>query len=758
MTWSNVKLIFHRELRDQLRDRRTLFMILVLPILLYPMIGIGLVQFTVLFAEQPRVIALVGREHLPDFPGLIDGDRFAEDLFTVPEDAEKLRIVFEASLTTAKAKLEDGEVQLILAVPPNIREQIAGGHGFTWQSIAYKSADDKSRFAYLLLREVLENWKEQIIRSRIAARSLDPDFVHPFKITPVDISTPEQVSGGLLWAKLFPFLLVVMSLTGAFYPAVDLCAGEKERGTIETLLISPARRSEIVLGKYLTIWLFSMATAVLNLLSMALTGWVVAEQMKHALPANVSLSVLAPPSAIHAVWILLLLVPLAAQFSAMGIALAAFARSTKEGQYYLTPLFLVTMPLVLVTLAPGTELNAFYSMVPVTGAALLLKTLIQGQYDVAAQYFIPVLLPTVLYAVLALRWAIDQFNREEVLFREAERLDLWLWTRHLFRDKEPVPSAAEAVFCFCIMLLLVWFLGGFLSPAAVGDEATRHAAMQRSLIVLQLAFVAAPSLIMAVMLTTSARRTLLLLRPSWSYVVLAIGLAVCLHPIVIEATRHLHRGIPTQPKWVEDQLKQLLGDGEPLWWQLFLIALLPAMCEELAFRGFILSGLLRRMSAPTAIIVSGFLFGFFHMNPQQLLTATVLGWILGLIATRTGSLLPGILFHFTNNSLALLTAGFQEQVQQPAADGVAPTIWTRLFELLYRPGPADAMAYGVHVLVLCALLATAMLTWLLKQPIRSPAAMYEMGVREAGPDGMLSGTDEQFVNGLDSELTPRLRP
>src|SRR3989442_5390787 len=115
----------------------------------------------------------------------------------------------------------------------------------------------------------------------------------------------------------------------------------------------------------------------------------------------------------------------------------------------------------------------------------------------------------------------------------------------------------------------------------------------------------------------------------------------------------IHGGFPPQPKWIGDEIKQLLGGGQPLWWQLFLIGLLPAVCEELAFRGFILSGLLRRMSVPTAVILSGFLFGFFHMNPQQLLNATALGMILGVLATRSGSLLPGICFHFANNALAL---------------------------------------------------------------------------------------------------------
>ena len=720
MRWSNIKLIFMRELIDQLRDRRTLFMIMVLPILLYPSIGIGMFSFFKVFSEQPRQVVVVGRDFLPETPPLINGDRFVADLFKMPDDADKLQIV---SPDDAEVKLRNGEVQLILVVPPDIRQRIAEGHEFELQTF-YRSADDKSRFAELLLNQALARWKQTILDGRIEAQGLKQDFASPFVVTSQDVATPQEISGGLLWGKLFPFLLVIMSLTGAFYPAVDLCAGEKERGTIETLLISPAARSEIVLGKYFTIWLFSIGTAILNLVSMAATGWVVARQMRSALAANAPLPILTPPGLEDAAWILLLLVPLAAFFSALSIALAAFARSTKEGHYYLTPLFLVTMPLVLVSLAPGVELNAFYSVVPVTGAALLLKTLIVGNYNLALEFFVPVLLPTILYAGLALRWAIDQFNREEVLFREAERLDLWLWFRHLLRDKGAFPSAAESMFCYAIMLMLVWFLSGLISLPPGADPAAQRAALQRSLVIVQVAFVAAPSLIMAVMLTASARQTLLIRRPAWIFVGLALVLAAALHPIIVEASQHIQRGIPGQPKWVEDQIKQLLGGDQPLWWQLFLIALLPAVCEELAFRGFILSGLLRRMSPMPAIIVSGFLFGFFHMNPQQLLTATVLGWILGLIATRSGSLLPGILFHFVNNGSALIMSNFQGYLETIAHDSQPDGPLFLLFEVLYRQPFSDVMMYQVpyrvSVLLVCSLVATALLTWLFKQPNRSP--------------------------------------
>src|SRR5439155_899130 len=188
-------------------------------------------------------------------------------------------------------------------------------------------------------------------------------------------------------------------------------------------------------------------TWLLSLLSMGLRTWSFASHLPRVELTPMGLF-----------WCVLLLLPLSAFFSAVCLAIGAYARSSKEGQYYLMPLFLITMPLIFLTLAPGVELNSFYSMVPVTGVALLMHALMSARSlaEVPWMYFLPVLLPVALYSWLALRWAIDLFQREEVLFREAERLDLWLWLRRLLREKESLPTAGQALFCFALLLGLRW--------------------------------------------------------------------------------------------------------------------------------------------------------------------------------------------------------------------------------------------------------------------------------------------------------------
>jgi sodium transport system permease protein len=318
----------------------------------------------------------------------------------------------------------------------------------------------------------------------------------------------------------------------------------------------------------------------------------------------------------------------------------------------MTPLYLICLPLIFLTLAPEIELNLFYSLVPVTGVSLLLRALILGDYALARQFFLPVLVPTIVYGAVALRWAIDQFQREDVLFREAERFDLRVWVRHLLRDKEPTPTGGEALFCFALMLTLAWFLMQFLATSP--DLASSTGALVGG----QVAFVLTPPLAMAVLLTSSPRRTLRLHWPRPGDLALGAVLALALNPLVNELRPIVERLFPISQA-VEKALERMLEHIPSLGMAVVLFAAVPAVCEELAFRGFILTGLERGHRTRSAILLSALLFGFMHVLIslfQQLFNATLLGLVLGLLAVRSGSIVPGIVFHFLNNASGVVMA------------------------------------------------------------------------------------------------------
>jgi sodium transport system permease protein len=235
-----------------------------------------------------------------------------------------------------------------------------------------------------------------------------------------------------------------------------------------------------------------------------------------------------------------------------------------------------------------------------------------------------------------------------VLFRESERFDLALWLRHLLRDREDLPQVAAACCCGVLILVLRFFMGLVLPQP---DSFRGFAALA---LVTQLAVIASPALLMTVMLARSPRRTLLLRWPAWWTVPAAVLLAVALHPAANLLQAVVLRLYPAHDGLTR-ALEKLLAEPVPLWLLLGVLAAAPAVCEELAFRGFILSGL-QRAGAWRGIVLSSLFFGVAHAIFQQSILATLVGLVLGYVAVRTASLAPCVLFHATHNSLAVLTS------------------------------------------------------------------------------------------------------
>lgn len=751
MSWTNVKLIFCRELRDQLRDRRTLFTIAVLPVLLYPLLAMVFFQVQQFRKDNASVILVIGAEELPADPPLFTEGHFSLDFCPLPE-RQLLQVELKAGLapeTTASQIVERATVDLragaydaVVYFPrefsqrlsalrqpkpesitpgstaPNI-QNITVGH----PEIYLSTASDKSQVARDRLSYVLDRWRTAIVVENLRENNVPPQAAAPFELSSTDVAEPVRARAAI-WSKILPFVLLVWALTGAFYPAIDLCAGEKERGTLETLLSSPAQRSEIVWGKLLTVMAFSMATSLLNLASMGATGTFIAAQLEkmatHPLPVQ-----LGPPPLFALCWLLLALIPISAMFSALSLAIAAFARSSKEGQYYLLPLLMISLPLMTLPLLPNAQLDLGSSLIPLTGLMLLLRALIEGQYLEALKYLPFVTAVTTGCCWFAIRWAVHQFNNESVLFRESERFHLGLWVRQLVLERDDAPSVGEAVSCG-VLLLVIRFFSNFLIPSP-----TNFGELTRATLVVQIALIAFPACLMAIMLTRQPLGTLGLRRPSfWSTLPAAVLLAALLHPSVMWLSYGIEAVYPKS-----EALKAALGNmsasmsDAKVWQLVLLIGLLPAICEELAFRGFILNGLRRTGHKWGAIVLTSALFGIVHMLLQQSLSAFLVGIVIGYVAVKTNSLFPAMLFHFTHNSLAILTGTVTTEAVHsgwplnwlfiPASDlfAVAPF----LQPLLAGSVPADGLVYNPLAVLLALTGAIGILLWLKRLPYHSLA-------------------------------------
>jgi len=770
MNWNNVRLILLREIRDQLRDRRTIFMVVVLPLILYPALGIGMVQMMVLFTEQPRTVVVLGAENLPD-PPLLEGDRILDKWFDIPGDADRLRVVTSSTLSQADGKEQerqaellasaesvrdshlkvsrlqqeladsqqsedatessqlqtrleaakeqrrkqfgDGLAEVVIVVPEGFAESVEEANrqirerqlspadaAISRPVVLHNKANEKSLLAYTWVKNALGNWEDALLDERLELAQLPQTLPTPVNPESVDLAVDKDRAASV-WSKLFPALLILMTVTGAFYPAIDLGAGEKERGTMETLLICPASRAEIVLGKFFTVLAFSIGTAVLNLASMGFTGNHMAS-MAGGAAASSKLGSLAAPPLVSLIWVAILMVPIAALFSSLCLSLATFAKSSKEGQYYLTPLLVITIGLTVFCLSPAVELTPLYSILPVIGPALLLKELLSAGGPGDQLWYAPaVLMTSVGYGLLALWWAIDQFSREEVLFREAERFELGLWIRHLLRDKEDTPSFAEAGVCFVLILLLQFIALPFLRQALppVNSEAF-GVGMVRLLLVQQVAIIATPALLMGVMLTRSFRKTFGLFWPHWKFIAGAVLLAVFAHPLATTLLQQLAWFFPDLPPSVTRQFEAMSDANVPVWLALLGFAVAPALCEEVTFRGFILRGFHHRGRMWLAIALSALTFGVIHMIPQQVFNASLLGLLLGWIAIRSKSLLPGILFHFIWNGTEVVMMRTDESLFRDT-----PLQWI-------GSATEEGLVYHLPILALCGVVTVATIFWL----------------------------------------------
>ena len=644
-----IVIIYAREMRDQLRDRRTLFTIALLPIMLYPLVGTLLLQIAQFTRQHTTTVCIVGAANIQGVPPLFDGEAFSEDYTT---GSNNLKLLLRSdddlnagdTLPEATARwVRDGSFDAVVIFPDDFSLPQPDNAASTKKvKVLYNVASDESQIALNRVTNILGRWKADWVSKSLEASGVDLKMLEPFGLDDVDLA-PERTREAAFWSKMLPFIMLVWAMTGAFYPAIDLVAGEKERGTLETLLCSPALRSEIVWGKLGAVASFSMLTAMLNAGSMLVTSSFVFQQI-----AVGGATVGAPPI-VPMLWLFVALIPLSCLFSALALAVAAMARSSKEGQYYLMPLMMVTLPLVLLPMLPGMSLSAGTSLIPVTGMFLLVRSLVEGQYGEALMHLPMVFGVTAGCLWLAVTWAKRQFETEAVLFGGQEQWELGLWVRHLWRDRQPVATTAQAYACGAIILVALFF--GRLAATTVPDDL---AGITKMILSPQLGLILAPALLMSVMLTTSIRTSLRIRLPHWFSLPMAVALGVTLHPLYLALGRWIEYTYPVSEEAKQAMLPFVQQIETVPWLSIvFLMAFIPAVCEELAFRGFIFGGLIRQGGRLRAIVVTALMFGISHGFLQQSIAASCMGVLLGWIAFRTGSVLPCILLHFTNNALSV---------------------------------------------------------------------------------------------------------
>ncbi|HUJ42811.1 MAG TPA: ABC transporter permease [Opitutaceae bacterium] len=411
MSGRNILTVYRKELRDSLRDRRTLISMIVVPTLMIPgimLIG-GVISLRVVkkASEEVPAVIVLGGDDSPLVRTALAADR-------------KIRLV--PASADWKQRIIDKQVRAAVEIPAGFDAALAGGAAATVKIHHYES-ELRSGFAVGELRSFFSDYREKTVAARLVAHGLPAALVKPFEVKTVNVAPPEKVGGNII-GGIVPYLFILLCFTGAMYPAMDLTAGEKERGTMETILCSPVARVHLVLGKFLMVLTASLATVVWSLLSMGATfvlgGMLLAGTAAGGMAVAAKggaprMSVLPLVDPVGTLTVLAMVLPVAVLFSAVLMALSLFARSLKEAQSYVSPLIIVVIVPAMMGLLPGVELNARLALVPILNLALVCKELVSGVFH--WNYLALIFGSTCLYAALALGICVRLFNREEVLFR-----------------------------------------------------------------------------------------------------------------------------------------------------------------------------------------------------------------------------------------------------------------------------------------------------------------------------------------------------
>ncbi len=399
MSLRTIGIVYAKELRDLLRDRRTIISMVVVPVVVMPLmmtgIGVAATQLINKVRLQTPKVMIVGGE---DSPKTLAALRALKNFDFVPASPDFTNLI------------SDKKIGAAIALPPGFDAAVASGETRTVSIYTY-DGELKSMFAARSIQEFFQQMRDRIVGERLTARDVPKKVLTPFEIRQANVASEKKVSGNVV-GMVIPYLVILMCLTGAIYPAVDLTAGEKERGTLETLLTSPTPRTHLVVGKALVVLTVSLSTAFLALASNA-EALIVLKGLTAKAPKGGALALAVDPASLAAV--LVLMVPLAVFFSAMMVAVGLFSRSAKEANSYLQPMVIVTIIPALAAAAPGVELNYGLALIPVVNVSLATKDIMSGGGH--WNYVAVVFLAMSLYGALALAAAVALFEREEVLFR-----------------------------------------------------------------------------------------------------------------------------------------------------------------------------------------------------------------------------------------------------------------------------------------------------------------------------------------------------
>jgi len=656
--------------------------LVMMPLIVYPLLGLLVQRFAVtrISSKTPEAIVLLDAQIAPNEAAMMlrelpmsgddTGAGSTEDSLLMarpksdtksgpplPEDLKKLTqgLIQGAATASPRLRIEPqhwpaenveeavrtGIVDVgLLRIPANPATSATGTQPETFRIVCREGDSFSERAAGEIEVRVREN-RDSMIRSLLEKTRFGSAPMFLVKRIPLAPDGPQESP----LSAFVPLMLVLMTMTGAVYPAIDLTAGERERGTLEMLMAAPVARSDLLFGKFVAVFLVAVLTAIINLIAMVLT--LAATGFDRILFSNGA-------GPMMFVQVLLLLVVFASFFSSVLLSVTSFARSFREAQAWLIPLMLISLAPGILSLMPGVRLTPLLSLVPLVNIVLLGKELFQGIASPAL--FLLTLIVTAGYSVGALRIAAQIFGNDAILYSS----DLRSETGNRRRTRATQVPLSLVLKCLAIVLPSLVVLSGLRGRLISPDNTQGQLLLSAGFLVFLFAVVPAVFL----------RQGQIRLKAAWSLNTFAwtsipgaflLGLftwTIAYELLILGSGLEMWQDLLENPA-LKQMLQRLLSETSlPL--QILCLALVPAVCEELFFRGVFFNGLTRGTSRwGWPLLISSGVFAAAHvvtdasMSLARLPGTFLLGLVLGLVRIRTGSVLPGMVMHFTNNALLL---------------------------------------------------------------------------------------------------------
>ncbi len=393
--------IFKKELKEILRDRRTLTVMLVIPLLLYPILFAGISSF------------VQDQEKKADEEGLRIGlaDTGEQEGFAVfIESAPGIQQQLVSTDTAAiRSLIESDSLDVVFYFPEGYSSALDSLQAASYR---YYFTSTNNEFKTNQINILSSTYQEHLISLKLSQLSVSPRILEPAMAEPINLASEREQFGSII-GGIIPYFFIIFCLIGCMYPAMDLAAGEKERGTLETLLVAPATRMDIYLGKFLAVALSGFISAMAAIIGILFSSRIISNgESDMSSMMEMMNGILEPGSVLSLLGILL---PLNAFFAAITLMISIYARSFKEAQSMITPLMIVCIFPAIFGMLPGVELNMTTALIPILNVSLGAKEIIAGTIQpgpLALTY-----ISLIVYAVIALMVSVRFFNDEKNIMR-----------------------------------------------------------------------------------------------------------------------------------------------------------------------------------------------------------------------------------------------------------------------------------------------------------------------------------------------------